>query len=287
MTDSNKKSASNLVLRVMTALVLFPLALLLIWWPGRIPFMICILIVCALASKEYYAIARAAGAAVESVAGTVLGLVMVAMVFMFQIEQSFYLHLLLLLFMVPLIHLFRRNYSLTGLGATLLGVVYVGLLPALLAWLYFRSVSGPGAVTLLVLAIVFSDSGAYFVGRFLGRHKLWPSVSPKKTREGAVGGLLAAVLAMGLLWWLENTFLASWMEGRFSLQVFNSLGHYLVAGFLLALVGQFGDLVESFMKRDAGVKDSGTLLPGHGGILDRCDGILFGIPVLVYLLYLL
>ena len=117
------------------------------------------------------------------------------------------------------------------------------------------------------LAVILStwagDSAAYLVGRSLGRHKLAPSVSPGKTVEGALGGLLAAVLVSAAVFAVSGT-LPAW------------LGGFVGAG--IGVAGQLGDLSESFLKRQAGVKDSGDLIPGHGGMLDRVDALLFAFP---------
>ena len=115
----------------------------------------------------------------------------------------------------------------------------------------------------------FSDTVAYFFGRFLGKHKLYPAVSPKKTVEGAVGGLVGGVLStvgFGALWLLPEL----------------PIAHALVLGVVGSAVGQVGDLFESMLKRAYGVKDSGALLPGHGGMLDRVDALLFVGPVVYY-----
>jgi phosphatidate cytidylyltransferase len=124
---------------------------------------------------------------------------------------------------------------------------------------------GPWFVFLLVAIVVINDSMAYYVGRLFGRHKLAPRVSPKKTWEGALGGLNGAFLATML-----------WSLGRYgSLDV-----TLILLGGVTALAAQLGDLAESLLKRGVGVKDSGRLLPGHGGVLDRIDALLFAAPVL-------
>ena len=127
----------------------------------------------------------------------------------------------------------------------------------------------------MLLAINFmTDIGAYTVGSGLGRHKLAPRISPKKTVEGAAGGflfaILAAVICQGILYLMHNPLFTN--------------GEVVLLGALFGITGQVGDLVESGLKRDAGVKDSGQILGGHGGILDRMDGLIFSLPL--FYLYL-
>jgi len=120
--------------------------------------------------------------------------------------------------------------------------------------------------------IFASDTGAFYFGRLFGAHKLYEAISPGKTWEGAVGGLFSSVIAAALFLRLVR------------LQPLNL--EVLILAFVLSVSGQVGDLTESMLKRNHGVKDSGHLLPGHGGILDRIDGLLFAIPILYVYLYL-
>jgi len=180
-----------------------------------------------------------------------------------------------LLFLSFLLLSFRSLFSplelrtrFEDLHRRLFGILYVGftlshflLLPALEAW--------RGWVFTILIVIYMGDGVAYFVGSNLGRTKLAERLSPKKTWEGAVGGLLGSVLALFLCKALFFSALTT--------------GQALLAGVLLAASGQMGDLVESLIKRSYGVKDSGNILPGHGGILDRIDSVLFAFPVGYYL----
>ncbi len=129
---------------------------------------------------------------------------------------------------------------------------------------------------MLIVAVVLTDSAAYFIGSRFGRHKVAPSVSPNKSWEGAVAGLLFALLGMWAVFLLREevgwTAVPDW-----------GIVRYLLVGALLSLVAQVGDFVESALKRDAAIKDSGVLFPGHGGVLDRCDGFLYAAPVLYYI----
>lgn len=136
----------------------------------------------------------------------------------------------------------------------------------------FGLASGGLLLLLPVLATWASDTGAYAVGRTMGRHKLLPSVSPGKTIEGSVGGLLGSVFVTWLLTrWLLRP--AAHLDFRWA-----PVG-VILFGAMVSAVGQVGDLAKSLLKRDAGVKDSSTLIPGHGGVLDRVDSLLFVLPV--------
>jgi phosphatidate cytidylyltransferase len=117
------------------------------------------------------------------------------------------------------------------------------------------------------------DSSAYFFGKAYGKHKLYPEVSPKKSWEGAIAGLIGAIVSFTLL----NYFFIPQFPILYS----------LIAGVLIGITGQIGDLAESQLKRDAGIKDSSDLLPGHGGILDRFDSALFVFPVLTIFLFVI
>lgn len=157
-----------------------------------------------------------------------------------------------------------------GVGVTLLGAVYPGLLFAHLVML--RALPDGFFLTLLViLATWASDSAAFFVGSSLGRRKLLPSVSPNKTWEGAWGGVVGGTV-MGLAM-ASSTGMSLWLAA--------------LIGALVSLAGQLGDLSASSMKREAGIKDTGALLPGHGGVIDRFDSLLFAGTVVYYTLVII
>jgi phosphatidate cytidylyltransferase len=150
-------------------------------------------------------------------------------------------------------------------GRLLLGGLYVGGLFAFIP-LIRRFDDGVGWIFLLLAASWLGDTGAYFAGRAFGRRKLAPVLSPKKTWEGAIGGFLTSMAGAVLFGWLFGLEVSWW-------------GIALLGG-LLDVFGVLGDLAESMLKRAFGVKDSGSILPGHGGILDRVDSVLFAGPVL-------
>jgi phosphatidate cytidylyltransferase len=153
--------------------------------------------------------------------------------------------------------------ALGRVSASMFPMLYLGLpIGALIA---IRSMRGPAGLFLLMLTVMVSDTAQYYSGRMFGRTPLAPAISPKKTVEGAVGGFVFGMLLMAVAghWWLPDV----------SLLIRSLLGAALVA------LGIAGDLFESFLKRRAGVKDSSALIPGHGGVLDRIDALLFAAPV--------
>lgn len=157
-----------------------------------------------------------------------------------------------------------------SVGSTLLGVLYVPLLGSHLLALRtgFTPELSADLLSFFFLVLMGSDAGAYYTGRALGKHKLAPSISPGKTWEGAVGGIVAA-LAMAALahfWFFRQL----------------PLKYMLPLAGTMALLGIFGDLAESALKRGAGAKDAANILPGHGGILDRLDSLLFNAPLIYY-----
>ncbi len=163
-----------------------------------------------------------------------------------------------------------RQPYIANVATTLFGMVYCGWFP--LHLIFFRNLhngeyeSGLGFVVLMIASVIATDVGCYYVGSRWGKHKLAPTVSPNKTVEGAIGGVIGAVI----------------MSEIFGLYLGIGWFWSLIAGLLCTAFAQIGDLCESLLKRDAGVKDSGDSLPGHGGFLDRTDSFAFTIPVVYY-----
>lgn len=191
----------------------------------------------------------------------------------FSISQGpFFISLavLTLWVMIPLgLYLFfsssRRAKAIDEVGKVALGLLYISLPLSLLVFVD-RHPGGNIWIFFLLAVIFLSDTSAFYVGRSMGRHKLHPTVSPGKTWEGAIGGLAGGLLAAFLF------------SRFFSIYRFDLLIMILAA--TLSVSGQIGDLAESMLKRHYGQKDSGKILPGHGGLLDRIDGLLFATPVL-------
>lgn len=173
--------------------------------------------------------------------------------------------------------LFRgRQPYIANVATTLLGMVYCGWFPLHLIFLRDLSCdkydSGLGFVILMFTAILMTDVGCYYVGTKFGKHKLAPVISPNKTIEGSIGGMFFAILGSLLIW--------AYM--KFLLEIDVHWYAMVCGGIICTIFAQIGDLCESLIKRDAGVKDSGTSLPGHGGFLDRTDSFVLTIPVMYY-----
>ena len=258
---------SNTLARVLTALVLIPLVLALVAWAPRWLFSAVLTLVAVAALREYLALAAQSGLGPLtwfSYAATAV------LVFWAPLAES---PALLVLAALALAARPARSLekALPGAASSVLGVLYVGLPLAMLSDLR-RLFDGPRWVIYVLALTWVGDTAAYFGGRAFGRHKLAPRISPGKTWEGAVASLVASLaLGMAYLTWMRPEMGLAW-SGSISAAV--------------NIAGQAGDLVESAVKRGAGAKDSGSMLPGHGGLLDRIDALLFAVPALWYILSL-
>lgn len=204
--------------------------------------------------------------------GYSLGYLLVAVIYYLTYweESPVYLELLFPIFILVFCWQMLKplKYNFADSAATFLGIVYVGGFYSYLILL--RHQPNGFYILLFLFAVIWcTDSFAYFTGIFLGRHRLAPHISPKKTVEGAVGGLFGGIGGAVLI-------------GEIFLDF--SLSDLVILGLLLSAIGQLGDLIESLLKRNYGVKDSGNFLPGHGGLLDRFDSVLLSGPFLYYYL---
>jgi phosphatidate cytidylyltransferase len=306
---------SNLTQRILVAVVAIPL-ILLIAFAGGVYFFVLVALIAALALGEFYSLAKAKGAFPQTAVGLLFGFC-INMVFLFDklhravlgfvsasglevplpsMTQLFLIVVLLFVPFILLVELFRNKGSaIMNVAMTALGVSYVSLflgcfigirelfVPADFPVFRYFAVHGAsmpeevvktvdrwGALTVIsVLASIWlCDTAAFHVGKVFGKHKLFSRVSPNKTWEGAIAGFIFAMV----------TFVAA----KYLVLPYLPLASAIVCGAIVGVFGQLGDLVESLLKRDAGVKDSSTLIPGHGGVLDRFDSLLFVSP-LVYL----
>lgn len=261
---------SNLVLRLLTALVLLPLLLLSIEWKNPLGVWGWVLFAQFTGLREWMNMTLPKDPPDVRWFGVVLGVLCAAGIFWLPSERHLALvcSAVVLSFLYFLFRIGDIGTVATRISFFVTGLLYAGVLITPLALFKLRS-QGDGAAWIYICLTVswFSDTGAYFAGRFLGPvfpRKLFESVSPKKTVIGAIGGLLASILALVIakLWYLPR------------LSSFDVVAIAVPANVL----GQLGDLCESLIKRSVGVKDSGVLLPGHGGMLDRIDALLFVVP---------
>jgi phosphatidate cytidylyltransferase len=250
--------------RILTAAVLLPIVLGIVWYLPPAATIGLIVLVAALAFVEYAALARRGS---EAFPAPLSGLGTVLTCFALAVGAPVEQVLAPAMIVVGLVAIARGrpDEDVLRVAATaLFPVLYLGVPLGFAAWTYMMW--GPAALILPFLLIVVSDSTQYFGGRAFGRTPLAPAISPKKTVEGAVCGVIATLVATPLL-------------GEVLVPALGlSLVAWLVLGVLLTGMGIAGDLFESLLKRSAGVKDSSALLPGHGGILDRIDALLFVFP---------
>lgn len=260
--------------RVLTALVLAPLVWVLLRHAAAWPFHIAVAATLTAAILESHGIFRARGARPLSVPGTLIAWgVAASFIELPWIDVPLAMPLTLGTVVVLMLAMALRREPgemLDAVTSTLFPVLLIGLsLGHLMALRDFGGgLVGRELVFLLFLCVMLGDSAAYYVGSSIGKRRIAPTLSPKKSLEGAIGGIAASVLAaLAVRTWF-------WQD--------LPLEHALILGVLLAVAGIFGDLAESLFKRAAGVKDASALLPGHGGVLDRIDGLLFAAPVLFY-----
>jgi phosphatidate cytidylyltransferase len=164
----------------------------------------------------------------------------------------------------------------------LFGLIWIAY-PLTLIPLLWMQEDGPALVVFLMVCVWSGDIAALYIGRAFGRHKLAPTISPGKTWEGSIASILGSLVAAALLIWVGDTLTA---RGNMVLHITEPVWQTLTLAAVLNIAAQLGDLLESAVKRGAGVKDSGTMLPGHGGILDRIDALLVAAPVLWFALLL-
>jgi len=299
---------SNAATRIVVAIIAIPGILFLSRLGGYFWFAFCAAVFIG-AAVEYVSLARLKGSNPNTVLFIVFGLGLMLVFLNERISsdlarlfggslshpvqwQAFIWVSMLAVVVFPAVELFRRGDSpLRNLSATFFGVFYLGLClgstvgireiftvaefpvgpvfgTAELDYLQQKSLHDWGGYTMMsiLVTIWMCDTAAYFGGRAMGRHALFPRVSPKKTWEGAIWGVIAALLTMAAARYFFLDYLAP--------------VHAIIIGLIIGTVGQVGDLVESLLKRDASVKDSSNILPGHGGIFDRFDSLIFLSPVL-------
>lgn len=284
-------SRSGFRWRLISSVVLWAIMLAVVFWLPPTALYIFMNIVLATATWEFYRICEVRGLRTYKVWGTIGTVALISgSWFVFGMERyrrptdfpALAYEFDILILVVFALGVFLRQFpqkenpqAITTMAVTLLGLIYVAWLGNFITRINFSSIHGRYLVMYLVVVTKFTDIGAYLVGSSLGRHKMIPRISPKKTWEGTAGGLLFALVASVLMVWsMPDTLAVSGLN----------LKHAVVLGLVLGAAAVVGDLAESLIKREAGVKDSGTILPGHGGALDLVDSLLFTAPLLyVYL----
>jgi phosphatidate cytidylyltransferase len=289
-----KKAGSDLRARILTASILIPLVLWLIAQGGLL-YLAAVIGFILLGMREFYALIAEKGAHPLANWGYAAG---AALPIVAYVGNEYHVTLLMTAVLLGvMVNQLRRpkiEEALASISGTFFGVFYVG-------WLFSHTIvlrnfhavveskygeaaaamhapeSGAYYMVFAATCLVACDAGAYFAGRQFGRRKLAPKISPGKSVEGAIGGVLVGTLFGPLV---RAVFEILWPD----LTTGFGWGAALLFGFLLSVVGMIGDLVESLLKRDAEVKDAGAMLPGMGGILDRLDSPLLGIPLMYYLL---
>jgi phosphatidate cytidylyltransferase len=263
---------SNLAVRLTTAGLVAPLLLVVLFLAPAWAWYIVVFVACGIAAQELFAMTHP-GDAIAQAVGVVSTLAVSAAVYFRSSDPRVLLSVLVLLpvvaVMVPLWRLGEIQSAGLRIAAGVAGPLYIGMLLTTIGLLRRdQAASGPGFVLFSLMIAWLGDTGGYFFGRFLGKTKLYAAVSPKKTRAGFVGSLVGSSVGALLahFWYLK------------SLPLADAIVLAVVAGAL----GQLGDLVESLLKRSTGVKDSGWIIPGHGGILDRIDALLI-VSGIVYL----
>ncbi|HEU5351695.1 MAG TPA: phosphatidate cytidylyltransferase [Terracidiphilus sp.] len=267
--------------RVLTALILAPAVLALVFVGPKWLISLAVAVVAVLAGWEYLGLAEQCGARPPRVAASVALVLFFAGNFEWPDLTLSIFGALCLALVVYCVFRSPVERVLADASAAVFAMLYVGL--ALLALPMLRDLSnGPSLVVFLLCAVWSGDIAALYVGRMWGRHRMAPSLSPKKTWEGAVASVLGSVAVTGGL--LELSALLA--HGNFTRLSFvdAAWGWWLGMAAVVNVAAQVGDLAESALKRSAGVKDSGTLLPGHGGVLDRIDALLLAAPLLWYAL---
>jgi len=258
-----------LKIRVLSAILGIPLILFVLYFKGPLLYLF-VSAVSLVGLYEYY---RAMNN-VSIKTNRILGYISVIVYYlMFLMPITFDRPGFLVVFSIMLLFTYEilaQKHNITEIAITLMGIVYI---PFLFSHLLFIEKLYYGHIILWLpfLTAWFTDTFAYFVGMSMGKVKLSPRISPKKTVEGAIGGIIGSVVLSTVAGFLINSFGAD-----------IKIIHFVITGFLCGIASELGDLAASYIKRYTGIKDFGNLIPGHGGILDRFDSILFTAPIIYY-----
>ncbi|MDH5510897.1 MAG: phosphatidate cytidylyltransferase [Nitrospinota bacterium] len=246
--------------RLASGVILAIAILALILYGSPTHFFWFAMVIAAIGAYEFFGMLKSGGRPSPMLAGVPAAAALTAALYLGTGQQTT-MAVMILFMLAAAVCVFGGYKDRLSAGANLVfGVIFTGAPMAAMA-LIRGAFDGQGYVTMLITATAMCDTGAYYVGRKFGKVKLAPSLSPGKTVEGFVGGVAGAVLGAVIVWQLM-------------IPSFGAV-EAVISGLLVGVLGPIGDLAESAIKRDVGVKDSGTLIPGHGGVLDRVDSLLF------------
>ena len=265
--------------RILTALILAPLVLALVFLGPKWLITIFVAAVAMLAAWEFLALTEHRGARPPRIATVVVLAALFAGNYQWPDETVTLFGLLCIILLIYCTFRSPMDRMLADATSSIFALFYLGLTLVPLPMLR-EATNGPSLLAFLFLVVWAGDTAAMYTGRAIGKHKLAPALSPNKTWEGSIGSVLGSVAVAGILLGLSS-YLASWnsVKLNYSDEIW---WYWLVLAVAVNVAAQVGDLAESALKRSAGVKDSGTLLPGHGGVLDRIDALLLAAPVLWY-----
>ncbi len=264
---------SNLATRVIVALFGIPLIIVLAI-AGKFPFLIFVYFIGILSYFEFVNILKKRKYFPNLFLGSLSVVAIISNSYWNFIEYEFlFLIIIALLFIAEM---FRHEEShLANLGASLIGIFYIGFFTSFIEKLrefyketLFNYDQGGYLIISILASIWICDTAAYFVGIAFGKHKIFPRISPNKSWEGAIAGFIFSILTMIL-------------AKIFFLELIN-MNNAIIIGIIIGIFGQTGDFIESMIKRDASVKDSSSLIPGHGGIFDRFDSLIFSAPLIYF-----
>ena len=264
--------------RLLTGIIALPILIYIIGFGPRQVFYAVLFIATIISLMEFYNITTVNLPKPVKIATYFLTFLLFLVIYQ---RQFLYTQFVIALFAFVPMTFFMFTYSslnrtpTSEIGMSVIGPLYIAIpLSMILHIDRYYPEDGYIWIFFLLTVIFASDTGAFYCGKLFGKHKLYKAISPGKTWEGAIGGTLCSFIAA--LWFLHLV-----PQCRISLGI-------LILVVVLSVAGQIGDLVESMLKRNSGIKDSGNILPGHGGILDRIDGLLFATPILFgYLNFLL
>lgn len=268
---------SNLTQRLITAFTGAAVIIACIVY-GPWTYFLLFLFICFMTLREFYLLAGLDGMLVQKTFGTICGVVLFTLSFLIEFDKISYRYYFLIFPMVSTVYMIKlykkfERKPFTNIAYTFLGVFYVAVPFTLLNIATFENHMYDYQIIFGCLFILWaSDSGAYIAGTLFGKRKLFERISPKKSWEGFIGGaVLALLFAYGLPYFFtaigHTPTISSWQ--------------WMVVGAIIIVGGTYGDLVESLLKRSIEIKDSGNTLPGHGGFLDRFDGLLISAPFIV------